>query len=95
MDEPDRVRRHDGLQRLLREAVKIAELQRPSRQHLLERLALDQFHHHESALGADAVIEDRDDVGMLQRSGGHHLAPRLLQQRAFVLGALGLHPHAL
>jgi hypothetical protein len=66
MNEPNRMRRHDCLERLLREAVKIDELQRPARQHLLKRVALDQLHDDVGTLDPEAVIEDGDDVGMLQ-----------------------------
>ena len=93
MNQPERVRRDDGLEALLREAEKILELQRAADEDVLERFALDQFHDDVGALRVDAVIENGDDVGVLEAGRGHGLAPGLLDESAIVL--VDLHADAL
>ena len=44
--------------------------QRAIQQRVAQRLAVEQLRHHERQLAFDAHIEDRDNVGVIERGGG-------------------------
>jgi len=57
----------------------------PGRQPLAQGLALEQLHHHERRTAVGADVEDRADVGVVQRSGG----TGLLLEPSDTLGVAG------
>jgi hypothetical protein len=93
VDEAERVGRDDGFEALLREAEKVLVLEWAADEDVLERFAFDQFHDDIGALRVDAVVENRDDVGVLEAGGRHGFAPGLLDEAAVVLD--DLHADAL
>ena len=44
--------------------------QRPARDSVAQRLALEQLRHHVGHVALDVHVEDRDDVGVVERGGG-------------------------
>ena len=69
VDQPDRVCCGEGVSHLRTQVEQPRQLQRPTPDHCLQRLALDVFHHDKvRAVGLFDRVDD-DDVGMVEDRG--------------------------
>ena len=74
MQDAALVSMRDGVRNLHSVLEALRERQAPHRNERVQGLALDEFHGDEGLIALLADLEDRADVGMIQRGGGARLA---------------------
>ncbi len=88
MDDPARMRGVERVGDFEAEVEDALERQRAAPDFLLERVAVEQFHHDEPLPGVFAHVVDRADVGVIERRGEARLTLESIE-RLRVGGELG------